>query len=139
MTEDGLTTGGCLCGAVRYRVRGRLRGIVACHCGQCLRQHGNFAAYTNAPLEAVEIAEEGQLAWYESSAEARRGFCRNCGSPLFWQRVGATTVSIDAGSLDQPSGLRLVQHIYVADKADFYEIADGLPQLPGTMAAPESA
>ena len=135
MTDDGMTTGGCLCGAVRYRVRGRLRDVVACHCGQCRRQHGNFAVYTNAALESVEIQEQGELAWYAASAEARRGFCRSCGSPLFWQRVGAATVSIDAGSLDQPSGLRLVRHIYVADKADFYDIADGLPQLPGTMAA----
>ena len=127
------STGGCLCGAVRYEVAGRLRDIIACHCGQCRRQHGNYGAYSEAALADLSIHDNGALAWYESSAKARRGFCRHCGSALFWHRSGAPRMAIAAGSLDQPTGLRVVRHIYVDDKADFYDIADGLPQLSGSQ------
>jgi hypothetical protein len=51
---------------------------------------------------------------------------------LFWERIDASTISISAGSLDQPTGLRTVRHVFVADKADYYEITDGLEQLSGT-------
>ena len=126
-------SGGCLCGAVRYTVKGGLRDVIVCHCGQCRRQHGSAGAYSEAALADLAIAESGALAWYDSSARARRGFCRLCGSGLFWQRVDGASISIAAGSLDQPSGLQVVRHIYVADKADFYVITDGLPQLPGSQ------
>ena len=126
-------SGGCLCGAVRYDVTGPLRDVILCHCGQCRRQHGSFGAYSEAALADVDIRDGGGLAWFESSARARRGFCRHCGSGLFWQRPGGATTSIAAGSLDQPTGLAVVRHIYVADKADFYEIGDRLPQLPGSQ------
>jgi hypothetical protein len=126
-------SGGCLCGAVRYEVAGGLRGVIACHCGQCRRQHGSFGLYSEAALAEMTINEAGGLAWYDSSAKARRGFCRHCGSALFWHRAGALRMAIAAGSLDQPTGLKVVQHIYVDDKADYEEIADGLPQLTGSQ------
>ena len=126
-------TGGCLCGKVRYEVRGRLRDITACHCGQCRRQHGGFGLYSEAAVAEVVIADDSALAWYQSSAKARRGFCRHCGSALFWHRVGAPRMAVAAGSLDQPTGLKIVQHIYVEDKADYETITDGLPQLTGSQ------
>ncbi len=122
-------TGGCLCGAVRYRVEGPMRPVTACHCKQCRRTSGHHVAATAAPRARVAI--EGQVAWYASSPEARRGFCPTCGSNLFWERAGADTLSIFAGALDDPTGLRLVGHIFVADKGDYYRVADGLPQAAG--------
>ena len=77
-------TGGCLCGAIRYAVRGPLRPVVNCHCGQCLRWHGNFGAYSAADWDDVTVAGRRHLKWYDSSSFARRGFCRRCGSSLFW-------------------------------------------------------
>ena len=127
------SSGGCLCGAVRYEVAGGLRDIIACHCGQCRRQHGSFGLYSEAALAEVTIDEAGGLAWYESSAKARRGFCRRCGSGLFWHRAGAARMAIAAGSLDQPTGLKVVQPIYVGEKAEYDEIAAGLPQLSGSQ------
>jgi hypothetical protein len=127
------STGGCLCGVVRYEVAGGLRDVIACHCGQCRRQHGSFGLYSEAAVAEVAIQDGGGLAWYESSASARRAFCRHCGSALFWHRAGAARMAIAAGSLDQPTGLKIARHIYVDDKADYYEIADGLPQLSGSQ------
>jgi len=119
-------TGGCLCGGVRYTVRGPLRGVVNCHCGQCRRTHGHFAAYTSAPRKNLELLEDRGLAWYRSSAKARRGFCRECGASLFWEPTDGDHVSIAAGTLDTPTGLHTVRHIYVADAGDYYGIEDGL-------------
>ena len=124
--------GGCLCGAVRYQVRGPLRGVVNCHCEMCRRLHGAFGADTKAQDSELKITEERGLAWYESSEKARRGFCRDCGANLFWQPSGMQATSIAAGTLDQPSGLATIGHIFTAEKGDFYDIADELKQFPGS-------
>ncbi len=121
-------TGGCLCGAVRYRVAGPLRDVVACHCTQCRRGSGHHVAATAARRSDLHV--EGEPRWFASSEGARRGFCPTCGSNLFWERQGAERISIWAGSLDAPTGLEMRGHIFVADKGDYYEIADGLPQAP---------
>ena len=122
--------GGCACGAVRYRASGDLRPVVACHCSQCRKAFTNYGAFTAVARDGLAVDGEAALAWYESSPGVRRGFCKRCGSALFWDRMAGDYVSIAAGTLDQPSGLRQVRHIYVADKADFYELGDGLEQLP---------
>lgn len=130
---DARATGGCLCGAVRYAVRGDLRDVVDCHCGQCRRIHGHHGAYSAAAKVDLVVTVERGLAWYASSDVARRGFCRECGSTLFWEPLERDYVAIAAGSLDQPTGLKTVAHIHTADKADYYEIADDLECSPGAM------
>ena len=123
-----MTTGSCLCGAVHYAVSGALRPVIACHCTQCRKTSGHHVAATSALREAVAIS--GTVAWYTSSDSARRGFCPTCGSNLFWDGPGAN-LSIFAGTLDGATGLTTAGHIYCADKGDYYEIADDLPQAPG--------
>lgn len=73
------------------------------------------------------IAEE-TLRWYQSSATARRGFCAHCGSFLFWEATDSDKIDIAMGAFDGPTGTPLDRHIFVADKGDYYTIADGLPQ-----------
>jgi hypothetical protein len=122
--------GGCLCGAVRYRVRAPLSAVLLCHCGQCRRWHGHVGAWTSAPRAAVTITGEAALAWYQSSPGVLRGFCTGCGSSLFWRRADGAELDIAAGTLDQPTGLATAAHIWVDSRGDYYEIADGLPQHP---------
>ncbi|MDA0231281.1 MAG: GFA family protein [Proteobacteria bacterium] len=124
--------GGCQCGAVRYAVRGELRGVVNCHCDMCRRLHGAFGAYTKVENAALSLVEESGLTWYASSDKARRGFCRVCGASLFWQPSGAQTTSIAAGTLDPPSGLTTIGHIFTGEKGDFYDIVDDLQQFAGS-------
>ena len=126
MSEDH--SGGCLCGAVRFKTRGPLREVVACHCSQCRRQTGHFLAATNVADDQLMLEGEENLRWYRASDFARRGFCSNCGSVMFWKADSETYVSVLAGSFDAPSGLKLAFHIFCADKGDYYEIQDGLPQ-----------
>jgi len=68
--------------------------------------------------------------WYASSAQAQRGFCPVCGGNLFFDGPG-DHLSIMAGTLDSPTGLRLAGHIYCAEKGDYYDIADDLPHAEG--------
>ena len=118
--------GRCLCGAVRYRVNAEPRGASACHCGQCRRQSGHVWASAHADKAGIEI--EGEVRWYAASEAAERGFCPACGSFLFWHAHAEDTMSFSLGSLDDPTGLRLERHIFVADKGDYYDVADGLPR-----------
>lgn len=122
-------TGSCLCGGVRFDVEGDLRGVIYCHCSQCRKQTGHFYAATNVPTSAIRIDGADGITWFAASPSARRGFCRTCGSALFWQLNGADEISVLAGAFDSPSGLSGEVHIFVADKGDYYEIADGLPQF----------
>ena len=114
--------GRCLCGAVTFKVKGKLRQVLVCHCSQCRRSSGHQWAATAAPVEAIEIDCETTLSWYRSSSRAKRGFCRRCGSSLFWQLDGSTSMSIAAGSLDAPTGLSTQEHIYFNDASDYYTV-----------------
>ena len=124
--EPPRATGRCLCGAVGYEVRGSLRDVVLCHCAMCRRQHGHAAAYTAVDDPGLAVTAERGLAWYASSEQAERGFCMKCGSSLFFRPRQGGYTAIAAGTLDPPTGLRTIRHIYAADKGDYYEIADGL-------------
>ncbi|WP_340161177.1 GFA family protein [uncultured Hoeflea sp.] len=128
MPNDQARTGHCNCGAVRFRTTGPLREVVACHCSQCRRQSGLYFAATNVPDENIVIEGGENITWYQASDFARRGFCATCGSALFWKHRDDPHISVLAGAFDEPSGLKMTKHIFCADKGDFYEITDGLPQ-----------
>ncbi len=127
-------TGGCLCGRVRYRVTGPLRPVVYCHCGQCRRTSGHFVAATAVAKDALTIETGESLEWFASSEIASRGFCRRCGSSLFWLPRGREYISIMAGTLDESDGLEAVEHIHVSDMGAYYQLTDDLPKLPGGRA-----
>jgi hypothetical protein len=120
--------GSCLCGAVRFSVNGELEGGDACHCIQCRKHSGHYFASTDIPKAAFKIDGEDQLAWYQSSDRVRRGFCRSCGSSLFWDPMASEKIAVAMGAFDDPTGTRLHMHIFTSEKGDYYEIADGLPQ-----------
>lgn len=135
MTDnDKISTGGCLCGAVRYEVRGALRDVVNCHCEMCQKQHGGFGPHTKARKADITVTKADGLAWYQTSDVARRGFCCNCGSGLFWEPFDQDGTGIIASTLDGDTGLKTIGHIFVDEKPDFYEITDDLPQFNGSSA-----
>jgi hypothetical protein len=94
----------------------------------CRRTSGHFAAFTATRPEDLVLIESEGLRWYRASAKARRGFCANCGSSLFWEPASGERVSIAAGTLDLPTGLETAIHVFVEDSGDYYKISDGLPQ-----------
>jgi hypothetical protein len=127
-----VATGHCLCGAVAYEVRGPLRDVLICHCEECRRWHGHVSACTAARREDLVFTEQRGLRWVQSprsDAGARRGFCAECGSSLFWDPPQRETISIAAGTLDQPTGLRVAAHWFASQAADYDTLPDdGLPR-----------
>lgn len=119
-----MTKGQCLCGAVTFTGRIDDPAVTACHCGQCRKWSGHvWAAFQ---MEDPQIS--GPVRWYRSSDFAARGFCPECGSSLFWRMDGREVIAVAPSAIDNPNGLRMAGHIYVADKGDYYQIADDLPQ-----------
>jgi hypothetical protein len=126
-------TGRCLCGAVTYQAHGPLRDILLCHCVECRRWGGSVGAFAAARAEDLVVREPSPLRWVDgpdSDHGARRGFCGDCGSSLFWQAAGSERIGIAAGTLDQPTGLRVVGHIYTHQIGDYETLDDGLPRDP---------
>jgi hypothetical protein len=122
--------GGCLCGAVRYAVDGPLREILVCHCVECRRWAGHAWAATAARNQDLEIRDAGDLRWFASPRSehgADRGICSRCGASLFWRVSDWTRTSIGAGTLDDPSGLRVAAHIWVEQGADWERPPEGIP------------
>ncbi len=125
-------TGGCLCGAVRYMILGDLRGIINCHCSKCRRFHGNFGAYTSVNEDLLDFVEKRGLKWFKSITDetpnVHRGFCIECGSSLFWHPKDREEIYIAAGSLDDPTNLHTIGHVWISQISDYYEIHDDLPK-----------
>jgi hypothetical protein len=129
--------GRCNCGAVSFVATGPFRPAKACHCKSCRRQSGHYVAATETDWNKLAIKGEDKIAWYFATQYARRGFCPICGAHLFWQRTGSDRVSIWMGCLDEPTGLRLADHIYVAEMGDYYNLTDDLPQFQGSSTGDE--
>jgi hypothetical protein len=136
---DDTRHGSCLCGAVRFRTNGPLRGVIYCHCTQCRKQTGHYLAATSVADDRIAVEGGENLTWYRASDSARRGFCATCGSALFWKHDGLDTISVMAGAFDGDSGLSGQSHIFVGAKGDYYTIDDGLPRFerssPGVIVA----
>ena len=124
-------TGACLCGAIRIAVAGALEyPPEACHCSQCRKQTGHFLAGVNVRKTALKVKGQDQIGWFQSSAAVKRGFCKVCGSTLFWQPIDPAYewTGVLAGLFDTPIGAPLSKHTFVKDKGDYYQIDDGAPQ-----------
>ena len=128
--------GGCLCGAVRYRVRASpLRGSF-CHCRTCRKSSGSvFQATVQFPASDFEFTQ-GEPSYYKATPLGRRGFCPGCGSPLVFEYEGTSEVWVPVGSLDHPEDWPLVKdadwgetiHYHVDRKIPWLKIEDGLEQ-----------
>jgi hypothetical protein len=108
---------------------GTLRDVVYCHCSQCRKQSGHYYAATNVANEDLHVEGEDNITWYRSSDFAQRGFCKTCGSALFWKPQEGRYTSVLAGLFDKPTGLQGGCHIFVSDKGDYYDIEDRLPRF----------
>lgn len=121
-----MLSGSCLCGDISFEVQGTPLGASMCHCSQCRKQSGGVWSSAFVPEDDLKIS--GDVTWFESSDIAKRGLCPRCGSFLFWKAHDEDTISFALGAIDGDTGLTLEKHIFVADKGDYYDIADGVPQ-----------
>lgn len=120
--------GSCLCGAVSFTVACELKPADACHCLQCRKFSRHYFVSTDVPRRAIEIRGSEHIGWYWSSQRVRRGFCRTCGSSLFFDPPAKDWIGVAMGAFDGPTDTSTELHIFCAEKGDYYEIGDGLPQ-----------
>ena len=120
-------SGGCQCGAVRYHVRGTLEGAHLCHCRMCQKAAGNYFMPLASADEADFTITRGEPAWFQSSDPVKRGFCQNCGTPLFFKTVGSSTIAVTLGSLDDPSAIEPGSNDGVESRVRFFGSLAGKP------------
>ncbi|MFP5447533.1 MAG: GFA family protein [Alphaproteobacteria bacterium] len=122
-------TGGCQCGAVRFRVEGELGEASICHCRMCQKAMGGlFGPFVGAPFEAL-VWTRGEPKRFQSSNKVRRGFCSDCGTPLTFE-CGDRHVSLAIGALDRPAEVRLVEQLASPAQIPHFEDLASLPVHP---------
>lgn len=127
---SGPIKGKCLCGAVRFEL-GAVSEIDVCHCDTC--QAWNGGPFIGADIRGhVTFQAADTLKWYASSEWAKRGFCTECGTSLFYKLNEQDDFwSIGAGTLDLPEGLSIVKEIFVDEKPDYYNFSGDQPRYTG--------
>jgi len=94
--SEATRSGGCQCGAIRFRIRGELGRPSICHCRMCQKQFGSFfSAFVTAPDDGLEWTR-GEPTYFQSSVNIDRGFCKNCGTPLTYRHPGGLEIAIGA-------------------------------------------
>ncbi|TCL70209.1 GFA family protein [Rhizobium sp. BK251] len=123
-------SGGCQCGAVRYRAKGELAYPHICYCRMCQKASGNyFMPFAGVARQDFEITR-GEPSWFQSSDMVRRGFCSACGTPLFYNIPEADFINVTLGSLDNPSVLLPVAQSNLDSKMPWFHLLDGLDHEP---------
>jgi len=125
-----MVKGSCLCGQVKYEVTSFAKPGSHCHCGQCRKHHGAaFGTYVAASPGAFTYTAGADLVRdYASSEDYIRSFCTHCGSTLTFRPAVGDRVGVAMGTFDDDPGVEVNRHIFVADKAPWYDITDDLPQ-----------
>ena len=119
--------GRCHCGAVRFTLPGSAAGVLACHCQDCQRMHGNYNAFFAVPRADVQMEGEDALVWYSSSEASRRAFCGTCGSRVLKEITAAGRWLVSAGLIEGQTGRRIVKNLWEQSKPDWY----ALPAVQG--------
>ncbi len=121
--------GGCLCGATRYVATGEPVVVALCHCSMCRRAGGAPAvAWAMFPIGQFTITRE-KPSLYASSEGVERGFCAKCGTPLtFTAGFLPGLVDVTVGSLDDPTRLPPVMHIWESRRLAWLTLADDWPR-----------
>lgn len=117
-------TGSCLCGGVSYEIDGPVRNVVNCFCEQCRKTSGHHVAATKVNKDHLTFVTNKTLDWYECLPNVHRGFCKTCGSSLFWENRNADDngIAIMAGALDAPTNLKTIGNIFTEDASDYCKV-----------------
>lgn len=118
----------CLCGGIKIKIKGNLRYVSNCHCSQCMKTHGNFAAYTSCMSKDLIFLNKNSLRWYKSSNKAKRGFCNKCGASIFFKRNDSPYISISAGMFEKTTKLITKHNIFTKGKMNYYKLDNKLPK-----------
>lgn len=128
MMENETWSGGCQCGAVRYALRETPSNACICHCRMCQKQFGSFfGAFADVPPDSFQLTR-GAPGWFQSSDEAMRGFCRDCGTPMFYKFMGRERIAVSIGSLDRHSDMMPQAQYGIEGREPWFADLAHLPQ-----------
>jgi len=130
MSQDGKKTGGCLCGGVRFHIREPISGYGACHCDMCRRWAGGPYLATDCGTD-VTFEGEANIGRFKSSEWAERGFCKICGSNLFYRITGSGQYLMSVGTFDNQDGLQMKSQVFIDEKPDGYDFANETRNMTG--------
>ncbi len=137
---SGVRSGGCQCGRIRFRAASLRDNPHVCHCRMCQKATGNFfAALVGVPLTDFEWTR-GAPAEFHSSEKARRGFCRDCGTPLYYRHEDNQHISMSIGAFDAPASIPLIFQLGMEGRLpqmDQFEVLDDFGSTEDDM--PEEA
>lgn len=123
-------SGKCLCGDVAFKAAGRVNRVSACYCSMCRAQNGGGAFYSTEISGDISFTKSAALVWYQASPKAERGFCKSCGSSLFWRlNADPSSLDISLGALDDTSGLTLDAHIFSDNCAAYQTLPADAPHV----------
>lgn len=133
-----IATGQCLCGALRFELRGQRLWVAHCHCHSCRRNTGSavatFVGYRKEQLDYTR----GERSFYESSAGVRRGFCADCGTPMTYESDRCPDeVHLYVSTLDEPGEYPPQVHVFFAERIPWMELSDNLPRYEGLVPGAE--
>ncbi len=127
--KNELYQGGCICSAIRYSVYGPPAMVSYCHCDDCRKSSGSvvsvLAGFEREKFKLIH----GSTTYFAPSADAKRGFCKDCGAPLFFENLNyPENIYIQIGSFDNPEKLPPDRHSWIAERISWHEIKDDLKQ-----------
>ena len=121
--------GKCLCGGIKFTTKGFHREVSNCHCIQCMKTHGNFAAYTRVNDDCLNFQNKKTLKWFKSSKKAKRGFCFKCGASIFFKVNKSKSTSISAGMFDKSLKVKSNKNIFVKKRLKYYKLDQSIPKF----------
>jgi hypothetical protein len=130
MSNEGMVTGGCLCGAVRFTAAPANRNVDTCHCGMCRRWAGG-PFFARDCADTLKIEDASNLGVYRSSEWAERCFCKKCGTALFFRLVGPNIHFVSAEAFDDREGYTLTTQVFIDDKPAYYGFANETHSMTG--------
>jgi hypothetical protein len=113
-------SGACGCGAVSFSAEGIINGVVSCHCKFCQRLHGNYNPMVLVEKSDFSLQNDAGLAWFDSSSEARRGFCKFCGAALFKEQKTGSKILISIGSLNDTNEWDNTKNVFTEEAGKYY-------------------
>lgn len=129
MNEHELYSGGCVCGAIRYRVLGPPAMVAYCHCHDCRKSSGSVVSVLAGFQKVGFELSDGNPTCFEATPTVKRSFCKSCGTPLFYENQHFhENIYIHIGSFDHPEELPPDRHTWVSDRISWHEIKDNLKQ-----------
>ena len=129
MKKKLTSKGSCVCGGVKFKTKGVHRQISNCDCIQCMKTHGNFAAYTALKDINVKFITKRTLKWFKSSKKAERGFCKKCGASILFKMNKSNIISISAGLFDKSLKLKTIRNIFTKNRLKYYSLDNNIPKF----------